>query len=262
MKNIKYKFLLYKHHNVDIWGDFKNNLRRTKRFFYNWKFKSPKLKLNLWSEFPYSSKFINKINFYFINKFLMFLEKKWKQAVRFTYLLKDFQLRIKKKRKYKHLDTLRLTLLFYVNLKQKQFCNMARKAKKMNGFFEENFLFLLEGRIMCIVYRSGLILNMFDAISFVKNGFVKVNGVYISNINYIVPIMKIIGFRNICKGFLFLTFWKKIIRRIVFRYPPKFFFFFYKFFFFFLKRNLRKKDFANPFRLDMYRATGYGGFAK
>jgi ribosomal protein S4 len=83
---------------------------------------------------------------------------------------------------------------------------MALKAKKREGSFEENYLYLLEGRLVCLVYRSGLILNMFDAISFIKKNCVKVNGVLINNLNYVVTVMTIIGFRSICKGYLFLSF--------------------------------------------------------
>jgi S4 domain len=160
------------------------------------------------------------------------------------------------------LDSLKITLLFYVNITHRKFQQIARKAKKLEGFFEENYLYLLEGRLVCLSYRSGLVLNMFDAISFVKKGCVKVNGLIIKNLNYVVTVMTIIGFRSICKGFLFLNFWKKIIRKIIFIVPPKFLYFFYKFFFFFLKRSPRRKDFMHPFHLDMYRAIGYGGYAK
>jgi ribosomal protein S4 len=76
----------------------------------------------------------------------------------------------------------------------------------MEGFFEENYLYLLEGRLACISYRSGLVLNMFDAISFVKKGCIKINGLIIRDLTYIVRVMTIIGFRSICKGFLFLNF--------------------------------------------------------
>jgi ribosomal protein S4 len=64
----------------------------------------------------------------------------------------------------------------------------------------------LEGRLVCLVYRSGLILNMFDAISFVKKSCIKVNGLIIKDLNYVVKVMTLIGFKSICKGFLFLNF--------------------------------------------------------
>jgi small subunit ribosomal protein S4 len=120
--------------------------------------------------------------------------------------LKNFELKDKKIKKYKNLDTFRLTLLFYVNLTHRKFRKIAKKAKSLTGFFEENFLYLLEGRLNCLVYRSGLISNMFDAINFVKKGCIKVNGLIIKDLNYVVTIMTIIGFKSICKGLLFLNF--------------------------------------------------------
>jgi ribosomal protein S4 len=83
---------------------------------------------------------------------------------------------------------------------------MAVKAKKREGYFEENYLYILEGRLVCLVYRAGLILNMFDAIAFVKKGCVKVNGLIIKDLNYITTIMTIVGFKSICKGYLFINF--------------------------------------------------------
>ena len=45
MIKLKYKLLLYKKYNVDIWGDLKNNMRRRKIYFY--KRKKGKIKSKL-----------------------------------------------------------------------------------------------------------------------------------------------------------------------------------------------------------------------
>lgn len=264
MIKVKHKLGLYSSYNVDIWGYLKNNLWRCKKkfFFYKRKRIKYKLRFRLGSIWTQSSIFMKNIVFYFFNLYMKKVEKRLSKIARYTYLLKKYELRQKRKKRYRNIDTLKLTLLFYVNITHRQFQKMALKAKKMDGFFEENYLYILEGRLSCLCYRSGLILNMFDAISFVKKGCVKVNGLIITNLNYIVTVMTIIGFKSICKGFLFLNFWKRLVRKLVFIYPPKFLYFFYKFFFFFLKRSPKRNDFIHPFHLDMYRAIGYGGYAK
>lgn len=80
---------------------------------------------------------------------------------------------------------------------------MSKIAKRKEGFYGENYLLLLEGRICCFIYRSSIISNMFEAIKFVKLGNVNINKIYIRFPNYLVPIMKFIGFRVLYKGRLF-----------------------------------------------------------
>jgi ribosomal protein S4 len=125
------------------------------------------------------------------------------RLMRKVYLLTEKRPMKIYRRKYKNLYSLHLTYLFYINLRHRHFQKIAKKAKKMDGFFEENYLLLLEGRLVSVVYRSAMILNLFDSINFVKNNNVTVNGFFVSYINYIVPIMKIIGFRIVYKGVLF-----------------------------------------------------------
>lgn len=232
MIKTKYKLLLYRKYNVDIWGDLKNNLWRNNFISNKINKYSNKLILKFNSNWVKISIFMKKVVLYFFIKYMTKFNYKWKQSARYTFLLRNFELKDKKIKKYKNLDTFKLTLLFYVNITHRKFKYIAKKAKRLNGFFEENFLFLLEGRLNCLVYRSGLVLNMFDSIAFVKKGCIKVNGLIIKDLNYVVTIMTIIGFRSICKGFLFLNFWKKIVRKLIFMIPPKFLYFFYKFFFF------------------------------
>jgi len=126
--------------------------------------------------------------------------------MRKVYSLRELKVIKYYRRKYKYLSALHLTYLFYVNMRHNHFKNLAIKAKKKDGFFEENYLLLLESRLAAVVYRSSMILNLFDSINFVKKGNVMVNGFYISYTNYVVPIMKIVGFRHILKGWLFWNF--------------------------------------------------------
>jgi hypothetical protein len=78
----------------------------------------------------------------------------------------------KKKRLFKRLVTLHLIKLFYLVLSQKDFRRLAIKAKKQDGYYERNFVWLLEGRIVSILYRTNYLANMFDSINLVKSGVV------------------------------------------------------------------------------------------
>jgi hypothetical protein len=260
MIKAKHKFLLYKQFNLDIWGYLKSNLWRQKRRLPK-KFKKKK-KLLLQFFWPRRSFFVKKIIYYFFNNFVKYIEKLNEKKVIYTYWLKPTKFFSLYKRQYKQIKSFRLILLYYINIKHKHFKKMAIIAKKKIDSFDENFLFLLEGRLVCLVYRVGLILNMFDAIDFIKKGAVKVNNLIIYDLNYTISVMQIVGIISICKGFLILSLWRRLIRKIVYIYPPKFVYFFYTFFFFFLKRSIKRNDIMHPLKIDIYRAIGYGGYAK
>jgi ribosomal protein S4 len=134
------------------------------------------------------------------------LKIKYQEQTRFSYNLLEDPLVLLHSRRYRHLYTLRLTLLFYINLKLRNFQKMAKKAKKLDGYFEENFLLLLECRLPAAIYRSALITNMFDAFLFVKKRNVIVNGLIVPYINYVVPLMKIVQVEPIVKGLLICNF--------------------------------------------------------
>jgi len=57
--------------------------------------------------------------------------------------------------------SLRLTKLFFITLSYKQFRRLGLKAKSNDGFFEQNYLILLEGRILSIIYRSAFMAIFF-----------------------------------------------------------------------------------------------------
>lgn len=75
----------------------------------------------------------------------------------------------KKSMKYRFLS-LRLVRLFYVSLTYRQFRAISRKAARMDGFFQSNFCFLLEGRLLPLVYRSNFFASVFEIGEFVKRG--------------------------------------------------------------------------------------------
>jgi hypothetical protein len=152
MIKAKHKFLLYKQFNLDIWGYLKSNLLRNRKINLK-KFKRKKfLLLAFW---PRRSFFIKKIIYYFFNNFVKFIESINKKKVTYIYWLKPEKFMPFKKKIYKQIQSLRLILLYYVNITHKDFKKMAIRAKKKIDSFDENFLFLLEGRLVCIYIELG-----------------------------------------------------------------------------------------------------------
>ena len=96
-----------------------------------------------------------------------------------------------------------LTRAFYITLNFRHFRRLSKKANMQDGFYGENYLLLLEGRVVSAVYRSSVMSNMFDIIRFVKLGNVSINKRFVYFPNCLVSLMKFINFRGLYKGKLF-----------------------------------------------------------
>ncbi len=59
---------------------------------------------------------------------------------------------------------------------EKQFYRTYEKANRMTGNHADNFLILLESRLMTLVYRLGLARSIFDARQLINHGHVLVDG--------------------------------------------------------------------------------------
>ena len=62
---------------------------------------------------------------------------------------------VRKKYKWRFV-TLRLVKFYYVLFTYKQFKKLARKSKKKDGLFENNYVLALEGRLVNFLYRTSL----------------------------------------------------------------------------------------------------------
>lgn len=79
--------------------------------------------------------------------------------------------------------TLRLVKLFYLTLKYKQFRSYAALASRKDGFFQFNYCYFIEGRLLSLIYRTNFITSMFEIIEYIKQGRVLVNGKVLSYVN-------------------------------------------------------------------------------
>ena len=55
----------------------------------------------------------------------------------------------------------RLLFNFYLVLSRRNFMKISNKAKKRKGYYIENYLGLIEGRLFMMLYRSNLMSNLF-----------------------------------------------------------------------------------------------------
>ncbi len=176
---------------------------------------------------------------------------------KFIYDILTLQVYKKQKFLKQEFSSLRLVKLYYIYLTYKDLKLLAKKAQRMDGVFESNYFYLLECRLPSLIYRSGLISNMFESLLFVKGNNVWVNKVFRSEIYYSVKCMIPVGVRILSKGYLFWMLYKRIIRKALMFKRSNFLFFSYHFFIFFLLRRPRQKDLIYPFDLDIFRVSSF-----
>jgi len=85
-------------------------------------------------------------------------------------------------------------------LLEKQFYRTFERAGRMHGNTADNFLFLLESRLMTLVYRLGLARSIFDARQLISHGHVTVDGQRVTIPSYSVRTGQIIGLKEESKG--------------------------------------------------------------
>jgi len=239
---------LYRKYSLDIWGIFKTTLNLSS-FYENQKISKP-------FDFQISKK-IDWVNRFFYLKFRNQKIDFWSKKRRYIYRINFIDYKKKSKKVFKKILTIRLIQLFYLVLRLEQFRKIAIKAKKQDGFYERNYIWLLEGRIVSVIYRLNFVPNMFESIIFVKLGFLHINKIKLFHINYLVPLMVFIRFHPLIKGTIFWTLFRRIKRRAILNCKPSYIYLSYFFLTFFLKRVPRTKELINPFNLDIYRAAGF-----
>jgi ribosomal protein S4 len=105
---------------------------------------------------------------------MFFFEKK-KQYKKIYYrkrFIYDIRESFKAKKKYftrTQFATLRITRLFYIIYTYKQLKILCKKAKKMDGLFQQNYILLMECKLPTFIYRSSFLPNMFFCLSFIKD---------------------------------------------------------------------------------------------
>lgn len=76
---------------------------------------------------------------------------------------------------------------------EKQFYRTYQRATVMKGNSSDNFLVLLESRLMTLVYRMGLARSIFDARQLINHGHITVDGKRVDIPSYRVAHGQVIG---------------------------------------------------------------------
>lgn len=244
---IKHKFIIYRRFETDIWGYCYTNLRC--RFF-----KALENKRSL--------KELYKLR----SPILQFFYKLYREKAKQTYfkhkrLIYKFHGPIfeRKKKKFNlRFVSIRLTRLYFLTFQDYQFRKLFRRAIKLDGNFEINYLRFLECRLLAIIYKLNYTNNIFWLLRFIKQK----NNIFIdfkpiNKINSIVPVGKLITITNKWRLAFDYRLLKRLNKKLLYFNRPNFLFISYKCHFAYLMRFPRKKDIIYPFALDVQRITGY-----
>jgi ribosomal protein S4 len=247
------KLSLYKKFELDIWGISRStgflNFRDKKLKNYYKKLFRGRLR-NICSKYERICEFFYKLREIRFERF-----KARKRILTYSLLVEK---RIpRRKRLNEKFVSIRVVKMFYLILKYRHFRKMSRKANGLEGNFESNFLYLLECRLVCVMYRSTLITNMFEAIKFVQSNNVWIDKIYRFYPNYYVKPLQLVGIRPILKGLFHWNLVRRLKLKTILFNCPRYIFMSYSFFTFFLKRYPCKKDLIFPIRIDVYKLTGY-----
>lgn len=256
----KNKLSIYRKFNLDIWGVFKSALMlRFGRKFFN---KMLKHNMKFLDFFIVSKRTDWICRFFFRSKVKNFKKKRNFNNIYF-YRLDVIEPEVfyrRKKRKFVKSDVnFRLMRIFYLLLSYRNIRKFLRMAKSRNGLFASNYLLFLESRIIALIYRCSLLSNIFECIRFIRKGNVIVNKKFFFFPNKRVNFFSLVKFKCIFKGYVYWVLYRRLVRKAVMSSIPRFIFFSYQFLFFFLIKYPKRKDFVNPFPMDIFKISVFAG---
>ena len=290
---VKQKLLDYKKYKLDIWGIVRNSFlikdkwknynysklirkykmyKKIRKQNYSKRHKYPHNK-NLDKNYIYKikllknlikivfklkpSKKINKICLYFFNKKKRRINLDWWKKKYFIYEVRDVYIKKKRYNYKKEFSDLRLAKNFYIMYTYKQLRKIARKAKKKDGIFEQNYISFIEFKLPSFIYRTGLLPNMFESINYIKGNNVAVNKIFRSFIFFSIKIMDIVTFRILQKSYIYWNFYKRLRRKAFLFFFPKYMYISIIFFLIICLNIPKKKDLINPISMDIYKASSF-----
>lgn len=241
---VKHRFSIYKRYESDIWGIMYTDkealtiIKSRRKSNIEKLIKSPYLK--------------------FFFKLYQEKQKKWEMARRRYIYRLDIMPPVRRRRMFnKRFVSVRLTRLYFLTFQDYQFRKMFKRAAKMDGNLEMNYCYMLEGRLLSVVYRSNFLSNIFQIIRFIKENNVCIDFKANNSINTYVKVGKFLTFNNNIGDKLLLDFKRRLKSKAVLFTIPRYMFISYKFIFFLLIAYPTKRDLVYPISLDIQRITGY-----
>lgn len=183
---------------------------------------------------------------------------KQRRRVRHIYRIDhDQPARIRKRHDWDYL-TRKLSRLFYLTLSYSQFRRLAGVATKKEGSWESSFIMLIENRVIGMLYRMQVNMNIFELRWFVSLGNVLVNNKRISYYNAAVNYYDIMRFNNRISLFLRMQVVERFKAGAFYFGIPRYMFVSYKYMFAFVFQEPKRKDLVFPIKaVDVYRSGDY-----
>lgn len=152
----------------------------------------------------------------------------------------------------------RLSRLFYLTLSYAQFRKLAYVASKKEGSWESSFIMLVENRVLGMLYRMQVNLNVFELRWFVLLGKVYVNNKRVTYYNAAVHYFEIMTFTEKTSYFLRLNIIERFKSRSMYFGIPRYLFVSYKHMFAFVFKEPKRSHLVFPIKaIDVYRSADY-----
>lgn len=152
----------------------------------------------------------------------------------------------------------RLSRLFYLTLSYSQFRKLAYTAASKEGRFESSFIMLVENRVIGMLYRMQVNLNIFELRWFVLTGNVLVNNKKLTYYNAAVKYFEILRLRPRIVEFIRNDIIDRFSAGSLYFTVPKYLFVSYNHLFAFVFKEPKRSELVFPLKvIDIYRSADY-----
>lgn len=230
LKVIWRKTLLYKRFGVDIWG---------KRILYMLGRTSVAQIFNAWDA--------------------QRAEYRRQKRIRYVYRIDEYSSFRGRKRMERWFLMRRVSRLFYLTLSYSQFRKLAVVASRREGSWESSFIMLVENRVLGMLYRMQINMNVFELRWFVLLGNVLVNNKKVTYYNAAVNYFEILRIRQLrVSDSIQNSIIERIKANIIYFNIPRYLFVSYKYMFAFVYTEPKRADLVFPNRaIEVYRSADY-----
>lgn len=165
--------------------------------------------------------------------------------------------RVRKRQKWWFV-TRRLSRLFYLTLSYAQFRKLAKVASRAEGSWESSFIMLVENRVLGMLYRMQINMNVFELRWFVLSGKVLINNKKVTYCNAPVAYFDIMRFSVRTAELLRAQIIERFKMNATFFSIPRYMCVSYKYMLGFVYREPKRVDLVFPIKaIDVYRSADY-----
>lgn len=178
--------------------------------------------------------------------------------MRYVYRIDQDKPMRRSKRQNWVFTTRRLSRLFYLTLSYSQFRRLAKRASDFEGSWESSFIMLVENRLISLLYRMQINMNIFELRWIIYRRKVLVDNKVIDYANAAVPYFVIVRFNRLNKRKFKHSIVERFTRRLMYFNVPRYLFVSYKLLFAFVFKEPKRVDLAFPIKaVDVYRSADY-----